>query len=217
ILQWINTLNPIDTELPVVVDRVRGYAYFVDDQGILKQLNLANGETENVAEGNLPVMVTFTVNANGILFLYREDPDEIVRYNPLRGIGPTTVQVDESLNLGTAFVPADMTFVGNTLLMFDDMAGEGDVVVGLDTDFNIRGQFGSLASDPEEPDVREFLGPIRFLDSNTLNAFIADASNEIDASRIVRFRGATGLDWTTYGEFGSGVGEFDFMDVEPPT
>ncbi len=221
IIDWFGT-SPVDMSLynPIKVDRVRGLAYFVDPQtSAVVQLDLATGDTVDFSSAGLPQPLAFAVNSNGNLFIYTDsEPNpRIVRYNPIRDIEPDVVPVDPELDLETMFLPTDMTFVGSTLYLFDYTAGEGNVVVGLDSSFNIRGSFGSMFSDIQNLEDREFLGPIRFLDSNSPNVYIADGSPDVDgngqeASRIVRFRGATGLDWFTYGEFGSGVGEFKFVD-----
>ena len=219
VIEWFGT-DPVDMWLynPIKVDRVRGYAYYVDLQSGFTQLDLSSGNTNHFddVEPSLPLPEAFAVSGNGIIYLYPPESDSLVRFDPLRDSFWTEVNVDENLDLGNMFLPTDITSVGSTLYMFDFTAGDGNVVVGLDSSFNIRGSFGSMFSDIENIQDREFYGPLRFLESNSWNVYIADGyPGPIvgeEESRVVRFRGATGLDWLTYGEFGSGVGQFKFVE-----
>lgn len=205
ILQWIQTPAFI---APIKVDRVRGIAYVFDQEIGNRRIDLATGQSATMTiPPAIPGVSTFTVAPNGNLIVLADQGTSLYRYNPVTGNATVAVSDSVDFPLGGNFLPSDMTFVGDTLLLVAN-SGEGDLVYGIDDTFTFSGSFGSMQPDPSDG---EFYGPQRFLDSNAQGAFVADSATiEFSFSRIVGFRNAAGENWSTYGEQGTGIGQFDF-------
>ena len=84
-------------------------------------------------------------------------------------------------------------------------------IVRLSKDLKFVDSFSGPKSDP-------FLGPERFVAILNKRITVVDQPHDIYGNstsanaRLVSFGGVDGADWTTYGSYGTGQGQFEFYN-----
>jgi hypothetical protein len=187
----------------LAVDRVNGYVYYTPGYGTLyrKNINSPTIETDVAEEfylnDDMPNFGTtgIAVDGQGYVYITNNMDSSVVKYDPALSPGNRIVKS------GIVYSPWDVT-VKDGMVLVSDL--EMNAISIFDLDLNYIDSYSGPTGD-------EFVGPRRFLGALGMpGIYVID---EAGTDRLIYMHDISGAGWTTYGETGSGTGQFNFFSV----
>jgi len=199
----------------LAVDRNRGYVYYCNGSSPLKRCSLDPLGTEETFDvlaepemsGNFAT-TGIAVDDSGVVYLTNHYGMVVAKYDPTRPAGSRVVATYTS-NLSR---PWDLLVKPPYVYLVDQYAEDGFLFTRLDmTYLSYVDSFGTPVDVPD-PAPKEFWGPSRFVATINKKVTLIDEYDYEYYDRLVSFDEPDGSNWQTYGEYGSGVGQFMFYN-----
>jgi hypothetical protein len=174
---------------------------------------LLSGYAENFSPGPISVDSQGRIYMAGVSSLNHV----IVRVDMSRPAGSRLKFFDPALYTGSIEIYSpqmDITVKGNYLYASYPESGTmgGPAIVAFDLDLVPRLSFGQVTSTPAASG--DFVYPFLFIRSVGPSVHIIDDDqNGAGYDRVVSFTDGTGAGWDTYGQTGTGIGQFQFIET----
>ena len=210
-----STYDTLDSGKPIntiAIDSVNNYIYYAPYGGIIYRRTLEPLGSEQsfdlpVQEGVANFWTTgLAVNQDGMLFISDNGNDQIIKFNPQAGAGSRVVSTS-SANINN---PMDVEIKGNHVYLANGWGADGYKIMRYDTNLGgITGYGDNASSGPTTP-AGEFWYPSRFIAVASRRLYLVDDDYSMMYDRIVGFDDISGAGWQTYGNQGTGTGQFEF-------
>ncbi|MCP4131751.1 MAG: hypothetical protein GY754_12300, partial [bacterium] len=200
----------------LAVDRNNNLVYYATNSSTatekLYRSNLDNSSSSSLSvSGGVEAIGSIygmTVDNDGKLYISGKNgpgASRIFKYDP------ATQQVTISY-AGSMVFPNDIMFKNNSVYVLDINGAEGYHVFQLNLDLTvISSNIGTRTGDTST--VGKFYGASRFLGKMNPYFYILDEDAGGTADRIIYLEDFAGTGWKSYGETGSGIGQFGFYNV----
>lgn len=199
-----DTLGIISTS----IDTDNNYIYYATSSAI-RRINLDGTNDVQVNTNNIgeSYFRGIAVDGNGYIYIANEGSFEVIKIDLSNGNIATSYTVTDTP--WDVLVRPPYVYVANF-----DSAVTGSTLIRLDSNLT-TGSAISLHLSPDETDY--FYGPHRFLAILNRRLYIMDDGylsgvSPFNIDRIVTIDDIDGINWQTFGSYGTGNGQFEFFE-----
>ncbi len=201
----------------LAIDRKNGFIYTADSSDLYRyNLDGSNEYIYNAIDGSLSISNTYAlaVDEEGMVYIYWNP--EVVILSKLDPGGNGSILVDNgSIGLfPSGILPADMVVKDGFLYVINTDGSSGYKILKCDLGLNLVGQFGDYPGNPSNPQPGELAYPTKFAAVLNRKFYVmdeAESGSPPPEDRVVSFSGFSVSEWETFGQNGTGGGQFGFF------